>query len=119
MKLLNIYFESPGVRVDLKTKANSDVLAYVVFVRKWTSAGPLPEVTWFSETLETTGNSLVLGNEQGYDIILQALIRDGGHASIVPDLELSDPAGTSFTTPINLPQSEKPVVERGWKIVVQ
>jgi|GEM_PF-6187074 len=119
MKLLNLYVQKTGVRVDLKMKPNPDVLGYVVFVRKWTSAGPLPEATWLPDTLEQAGNSLVLGKEQGYDIILQASIRDGGHASIVPDLQFSDTAGTSFTTPINLPQSEKPVVERGWKIIVQ
>lgn len=118
MKLLGIYVENAGVRVDLITKANNDVLTYVVFVRKWTSAGPLPEATWLPDALETTGSSLVL-TERGYDLILQAAIRPGGQASIVPDLRISDADGTRFTDIIPLPQSEGPVVERGWKIIIR
>jgi hypothetical protein len=95
------------------------VVTYIVFVRKWTSAGPLPETTWFPDTLETTGCSLVLAMERGYDIILQATVRPGGQAAIVPDLRFSDAAGTTYTDVIDLPQSEGPVVERGWKIVIR
>jgi len=119
MKLLGIYVESAGVRVDLTTRPNNDVLTYVVFVRKWTATGPLPEATWFPETLETIGNSLVLGAERGYDVFLQAHIRPGGQAAIDPDFRISDPAGTTYTDRIDLPQSEGPVVERGWKIVIR
>ncbi|HEY4594204.1 MAG TPA: hypothetical protein VIJ61_17420 [Thermoanaerobaculia bacterium] len=119
MKLLGIYVENAGVRVDLTTKANNDVITYVVFVRKWTSAGPLPEATWLPDTLETTGGTLVLAAERGYDFILQAAVRPGGKASIVPDFRISDADGTRYTDIIQLPQSEGPVVERGWKVVIR
>ena len=116
--LLDIFAESPGVRVDLTTRPNADVVTYVAFVRKWTSAGAIPEATWMPATLEAGGNSLVLGNERGYDIILQAVIRDNGTAEIVPDLRISDSIGTRYTKTISLPNSEGPVVQRGWKIVL-
>jgi hypothetical protein len=117
MKLLDIFVEKAGARVDLRTESNADVVTYEAIVRRWTEAGPVPEVTWLPETLETDGNSFVLAAERGYDIVLRATIRIGGHASITPDLRISD--GTTYTKVIELPQSEAPVVERVWNFVVK
>jgi hypothetical protein len=119
MKLLDIYVEHAGTRVDLKMKPNDDVVTYLVFVRKFTTAGPLPEVTWFPEDLETTGCSITLAAERGYDIILKATGRPGGHAAIDPLLVLHDAAGSRYTDRIDLPEAEGPVVERGWSIAIR
>jgi len=119
MKLLDIFVEHAGTTVNLRMKPNDDVVTYVVFVRKFTSAGPLPEATWFPEDLETTGRSLVLGHERGYDIIVKATVRRGGHAAIDPLLVIDDTAGTRYTDRITLPEVEGPVVERGWSIAIK
>jgi hypothetical protein len=119
MKLLDIYIEKAGTRLELGMRPNADVVTYLVFVRRFTSAGPLPEATWFPEDLETTGCSLVLGHERGYDITLKATVRPGGHAVIDPLLVIHDTAGTRYTDRIVLPEVEGPVVERGWTIAIK
>ncbi len=119
MKLLDIYVEHAGTKVTLKMTPNADVVTYLVFVRKWTSAGPLPEATWFPAALESIGGcTLVLAPERGYDIILKATGRPGGNPSIVPALVINDAVGTRYTTPIDLPAAEGPVVERAWSIAI-
>jgi hypothetical protein len=119
MKLLDIYVEHAGTKLDLKLKPNADVVTYLVFVRKWTSAGPLPEATWFPDALESTGCSLVLGPERGYDLTLKATGRPGGQAAIEPLLVIHDAKNTRYTDRIDLPEAEGPVVERGWSIAIK
>jgi hypothetical protein len=120
MKLLDIFIEPAGRTLRLMTRPNDDVATYVVFVRKRTSGGPVPEATWLPDLLESAeGASLILAPERGYDLTLKASVKSGGNAVIVPNLTIDDNENTSYTTPIALPDAEGPVVERGWSVVIQ
>lgn len=120
MKTLAIFVEPAGAQVTMRTAPDQDVLTYVVFVRKWTSGGDLPETTWFPDQLESAaGASLTLGAERGYDLVLKASVRPGSQAVLQVDIAITDAAGTTWRQPVTLPSAEGPVVERLWAIVIR
>ncbi len=118
MKLVDFFNKRPGTGVTMLTRANAQVVTYVVFVRMWTSAGPLPFATWHPSDLENGAARLVVSSERGYDFMLKASIRSGGGATMDVRFEFSD--GSTANYPQEpLPISEGPVVEREWSLIVQ
>lgn len=120
MKVLSLFIEPVGSQVTMKATPNDDVLAYTVFVRRWTPQGPLPHLTWFPDELESAeGASMELGADSGYDFILMASIRPNSQAAINIDLQFKAPGAGGFSKPVGLPNSEGPVVQRVWKVIVR
>ncbi|MEA2563552.1 MAG: hypothetical protein QOH06_5056 [Acidobacteriota bacterium] len=120
MKVLSLFIEPAGSPARMKAVPNDDVLAYTVFIRRWTPQGPLPHLIWFPEQLESPeGATLDIGADSGYDFILMASIRPNAHAAINIDLEFGAPGAGSFSKPVALPNSEGPVVQRVWKVIIR
>jgi|CXWL01.1.fsa_nt_gi hypothetical protein len=120
MKTLSLFVEPPGTTATMKTQPNDDVVTYIVFVRKWLSTGPVPETTWHPDQLESAaGASIVLDPTRGYDFILKAEVRPKSMAAMSVDLQMGAPGAGAFTKPVALPNSEGPVVEREWKVILR
>jgi hypothetical protein len=99
----------------MRTRPNDQVVTYLVFVRKWTSAGPLPVTTWHPDQLESGAATLVVEPERGYDFILKASVRAEASMGVRFDFSVGEPREYQ----VDLPISEGSVVERKWTLVVR
>ena len=117
MKTISLFGEPPNTPFVLKTTANDGVLTYVVFLRRWTPQGPLPMVTFNPNDLEN-GVAGILDSDSGYDFILKAQILPQSEAAINVNLQFQPPGQGGFNKLVPLPDSEGPVVERVWKVII-
>jgi hypothetical protein len=117
MKTMSLFVEPPNTPFTLRATPNDGVLAFLVFLRRWTPQGPLPLETFQSDQLET-GVAGALGTDSGYDFILKAQVKPQTQAAISIDLQFQAPGQGGFNKPVSLPTSEGPVVERVWKVII-
>jgi hypothetical protein len=118
MKTVDFFVKPPGTKVTMRAQANDQVVTFVVFVRKFTSAGPIPVVTWHPDQLESGNATLVVEPERGYDFDLKASIRNDGGAAIDIQFDFDDGDVKSYPQE-PLPASEGPVVGREWSLIVR
>lgn len=117
--MVDFFEKPPGTTVRMRAKPNAKVVAFVVFVRKWTSSGSKPEATWHSDQLQNGGATLLVDSVRGYDFILKASIASGGGAGIDVQFDFDAPSPGAKSYPVELPLSEAPVVERYWSLVIR
>lgn len=116
MSMVDFFEKPPNTRVRMRVNPKDKIVAFVVFVRKWTNDGPVSEATWHSDQLQDGTATLMTETVRGYDFILKVSIAPGGGAAVDVDFDLD-----AETKPylVELPQSEAPVVERSWSLVVR
>lgn len=118
MKTLALYVEPVATVVNLKTKANAQVITYMVFVRQWINGNSSSVGTWFPAGLESPqGETLTLAQCDGYDLILKAQIKGTPDTAAI-DPQLSINGTLTYKKTIPLPSAEGDVVSLEWSFII-
>jgi len=118
MSTVALYVKPAGTVVNLKTKANAQVITYMVFVRQWNNGSSSLVTTWFPAGLESAaGETLTLVQCDGYDLILKAQIKGSPDTAAI-DPRLSIDGAVAYKDTLHLPAAEGVVVVREWSFII-